>query len=581
MKLIFNKITVILVTSLLVFSCSSDYFDETIQIVSEEEVLSSGLRSRGLIDDIYTDYAFNYFQDFSVENLTDNSVYNQIETNLATGYWGPTSNPYEFIWQQSYNNIRQIHQYIDLVHEAGTPYVVGETQVEEILNDNTVRRYYGEAHFLKAWAEWELLKVFGGLSEDGEMLGFPIVNEILENDDYATLSRNTYDECVTQILADLDVAIAHLPLEYSGSGTDNGLTINEQGRASGLAAYALKAKVALQAASPAFNITNDISKWELAATLAHDFIDQNGGLVSLLSFNYSRENTNSDHIWGMRTSRFNNSLEQILYPPTLYGQGIVNPSQNLVDAFPTSNGYPITATESLYDASVPYSSRDRRFYRFIFYNGDQCYNSETCENFDALEIFDGGQDTFGGFIPNVGTRTGYYLKKFLNDLDFDPTALTPTTTLAKVYAPLTLEDMYLTYAEAVNEAYGQPDVAPASLNYSAKDVIQRIRQRAGLFTDPYLDEVSTSQSDFRAFLKNERRIELCFTSERFNDLRRWQDIVNTEDIRGVRINKNTDDTFTYNEIEVEVRTYENKNYYLPLPYDELLINSNLKQNQGW
>ncbi|MGJ8734909.1 MAG: RagB/SusD family nutrient uptake outer membrane protein, partial [Cellulophaga sp.] len=566
MKLIFNKITVILVTSLLAFSCSSDYFDETIQLVSEEEVLTSGLRSRGLIDDIYTDYAFNYFTDFFVENLTDNSVYNQIETDLATGYWGPTSNPYEFIWQQSYNNIRQIYQYIDLVHEAGTPYIVGETEAEEIFSDNTVRRYFGEAHFLKAWAQWQLLKVFGGLSEDGEMLGFPIVNEILENNDYATLSRNTYDECVTQILADLDVAIAYLPLEYSGSGTDNGFTINEQGRASGLAAYALKAKVALQAASPAFNITNDITKWELVATLAHDFIEQNGGLVSLQSFDYSRENTNSDYIWGMRTSRFNNSLEQVLYPPTLYGQGLVNPSQNLVDAFPTSNGYPITATESLYDASVPYSSRDMRFYRFIFYNEDKCYNSETCENFDALEIFDGGQDTFGGFIPNVGTRTGYYLKKFLNNLDFDPTALTPTTTLAKVYAPLTLEDMYLTYAEAVNEAYGQPDVAPAGFSYSAKGAIQRIRQRAGLFTDPYLDEVSTSQTDFRAFLKNERRIELCFTSERFNDLRRWQDIVNTEDIRGVRINKNADDTFTYNEIEVEVRTYENKNYYLPLPY---------------
>ena len=32
---------------------------------------------------------------------------------------------------------------------------------------------------------------------------------------------------------------------------------------------------------------------------------------------------------------------------------------------------------------------------------------------------------------------------------------------------------------------------------------------------------------------------------------------------------------------VEERAYEAKNYYLPLPYSELLLNSNLKQNQGW
>lgn len=578
MKLLNNKIPMVLVFSISLFSCS-DFFEDEIQYTREEEVIESGIRSRGLIDDIYSDYSFNYFNDFSIEYLTDNGVLNSQETNLATGYWGPTSNPYNYVWQQSYNNIRQIYQYIELVHETGIPFFPAEG--DAVANENIVRRYYGEAFFLKAWAEWQLLKVFGGLSEDGEMLGFPIVNEILENEEYASLSRNTYEECVDQILADLDVAIEYLPLKYEGTGTANpGISQIETGRASGLAAYALKAKVALYAASPAFNPTNDITKWELAASLAHELIVQNGGLKSLRPFNYSNEN-NPDHLWRMRNSRNNNALETRLYPPTLYGQGEVNPSQNLVDAFPASNGYPISATESAYDPATPYTSRDSRFYRFIFYNGDQCYNSETCTDYNALETFEGGQDNFGGFIPNEGTRTGYYLKKFLNNLDFDPSLLDPTTTLPKVYVQLSLEDMYLIYAEAANEAYGQPDVTHAGFNFSAKEAIGRIRQRAGLLLDPYLDDVATDQTDFRNFIKNERRIELCFTAERFHDLRRWQDIVNIEDVKGVKIIKNTNDTFTFSNINVEIRNYENKNHYLPLPYTELLLNNNLKQNQGW
>ena len=108
-----------------------------------------------------------------------------------------------------------------------------------------------------------------------------------------------------------------------------------------------------------------------------------------------------------------------------------------------------------------------------------------------------------------------------------------------------------------------------------------VRKRAGLNTDPYLDEVSANSADFKTLLENERRIELCFTGERFHDLRRWKNIVNIEDVKGVKITKNTDDTFSYQNIDVERRNYEAKNYYLPLPYSELLINTNLKQNQGW
>ncbi len=573
-----SKILTLLLPMIAFLGCS-DFLNDNIQYTKEAEITQYSRQSRGIINDIYTDYSFNYFNDFSIEYLTDNGVSNSSETDLATGYWGPTSNPYGYVWQQSYNNIRQVYQYIELIHDKGLPFLFAPE--DSLENARTIKRYYGEAYFLKAWAEWELLKIFGGPSSSGEMLGFPIVNGVLENEAYASLSRNTFDECINQIMQDLDVAIDNLPLVYSGTGTTNiGYGEVETGRASGLAAYALKAKLALFAASQAFNPANDITKWKLAANLAREVIVKNGGLKSLKPYDYARED-NPDHIWRMRNSRQNNNLEKRLYPPSLYGQGEVNPSQNLVDAFPASNGYPISFTESGYDATVPYISRDKRFYRFLFYNGDQGYNAPNSTDYKAVEIYKGGNDYYGGFIPNVGTRTGYYLKKYLNKLDFDPSAIDATTNLPKVYVQLDLSEMYLSYAEALNEAYGQPDVIAAGFTFSAKQALGMIRKRAGFTTDPYLDAVSINSSDFRKLVKNERRIELCFTGERFHDLRRWNDIANTEDVKGVKIMKNSDDTFSYQDIDVEKRHYEAKNSYLPLPYTELLINSNLKQNQGW
>ncbi|MFB9057864.1 RagB/SusD family nutrient uptake outer membrane protein [Mariniflexile ostreae] len=573
-----NKILTVITLTLAITSCS-DFLEDEIQYTREEVVTTSGQRSRGIIDDIYTDYSFDYFRDFSNEYLTDNGVANNGETSLATGYWGPTSNPYSYVWQQSYHNIRQIYQYIDLIHNKDLSFFVSENN--EVLNERTISRYYGEAHFLKAWAQWELLKVFGGPSANGGMLGFPIVNRVLENEAYAKLSRNTYDECVTQIIEDLDIAIANLPLVYQGAESGNpAYSLVETGRASGLAAYALKAKLALYAASPAFNPSNDLSKWKLAATYAQELIIQNGGLKNLQAFDFASE-TNPDHIWRMRNSRSSNALEKRLYPPSLYGTGEINPSQNLIDAFPDANGYPIDNGLSAYDATTPYKSRDSRFYKFVFYNGDKCFTSATCSEYNALEIYQGGLDYYGGFNNSAGTRTGYYLKKYLNNLNFDPAAIDVTTTLPKVYVQLELNDIYLGYAEALNEAFGQPGLLHSGFNYTAKEVLAKVRQRAGLSTDPYLDIVATNQTDFRNLVKNERRIELCFSGDRFHDLRRWKDIVNTEDVKGVKITKNSDDTFSFENIDIERRNYEAKNYYLPLPYNELLINNNLKQNQGW
>ena len=73
----------------------------------------------------------------------------------------------------------------------------------------------------------------------------------------------------------------------------------------------------------------------------------------------------------------NNTLETANFPPSLYGNGRVNPTQNLVDAFPMANGYPISETSGNYDAENPYDNRDPRLAKYIVYNGSKQGPSDT------------------------------------------------------------------------------------------------------------------------------------------------------------------------------------------------------------
>lgn len=152
--------------------------------------------------------------------------------------------------------------------------------------------------------------------------------------------------------------------------------------------------------------------------------------------------------------------------------------------------------------------------------------------------------------------------------------------------------MVLTFAEAANHVVGPNDAAKYGL--SAKAALKYLRTRktydnaTGLSaTDPYLDAVATTgEASFDALVKNERRIETCFEGMRFYDLRRWttdanwQSIIN-QPVHGAAITQNPDLSFTYDlkNYEIEPRLFQSP--YLPIPYQEILRNSNLIQNEGW
>lgn len=149
---------------------------------------------------------------------------------------------------------------------------------------------------------------------------------------------------------------------------------------SGRIALAFRAKTALLAASPAF-AEGSSATWSEAADYNGEILDLIGGVSGLAA---------QGHTWYKNAAEINDltggsnppemiwrngkdataySLEQAQFPPSLFGSGQVNPTQNLVDAFPMANGYPISSSESGYNSQDPYANRDPRLSLYIVVNG--------------------------------------------------------------------------------------------------------------------------------------------------------------------------------------------------------------------
>jgi len=257
------------------------------------------------------------------------------------------------------------------------------------------------------------------------------------------------------------------------------------------------------------------------------------------------------------------TLEIANYPPSLFGNGRVNPTQNLVDAFPMANGYPITNPASGYVATNPYANRDPRLRNYIVVDGT------TMRSTTIRTKSDNPTNDAVDYLP-TSTRTGYYMRKLLNEnVNANPSGINT----AKHYpVHIRYTELFLIYAEAANEAWG-PE-GKGTFGFSARDVLAAIRKRAGITQpDVYLTSI-TGKDDMRKLIRNERRLELSFEGFRFWDLRRWKENL-TEPAKGVIITNNV-----FNIRTVENRQYSDFMYYGPIPILEAL-KANLQQNKGW
>jgi hypothetical protein len=563
------KYSVFFLAGIALVSCKKYLEPNPDNSLTKDQILKVPAYVEGLLLNAYKDMPSQ--TTFDLDVISDDAVTNDPNSDyrmMATGSYASSDNP-AATWFGAYKEIFYINTFLQMYTNVDWD---GQNKA---INDLHVKRLTGEAYGLRAWWEFRLLEYHAGKTDDGKLMGFPIVLKPLTVSDNLNLSRNTLLECVDQILADCDTAIAYLPDSYKdvpGEADYNaGLGSRWTNRMTANAARALKSCVTLFAASPAFNPDNDISRWQEAAKDAGELLKRNGGIASLspTGLTWYTDNTDPDVIWSRAISS-SHGLESDNFPPSLLGNGRTDPTQELVNAFPMENGYPIDNSLSLYDPAYPYANRDPRLAMYIIYNGNPLGSKGVINTYM-------GAPRDGINAQTNSTRTGYYLKKFVLD---NVNVSDPVVNQKHFKTYFRFTEIFLNYAEAANEAYG-PDADPNGYGFSARAVLEAIRKRAGISQpDVYLASV-TSKGDFRKLVHNERRLELCFEGKRFDDLRRWNDLAHFKAaVKGVFIDQ-TGSIPAYSYQEVEKRSYQDYMIYGPIPKNEVLKSDQLKQNEGW
>lgn len=614
---IYNKVAVgaisflLPLSSLLVTSCDdmfepADENNRQEDAMYEESKYAHGLQIYGYDRLPYITNVGNQYNWTDV--ATDDAVTNQKNNTfltMTTGTWASDNNPMSR-WDNCKDGIQYINLFLSKVDNV--KWAPSSASKQQMFID----RLKGEAFGLRALLYMYLLQAHGGYADDGKLYGVPLLTTPEDGSSDYNQPRATFADCVQQCFADCDSAMALLPLDYAdidnneqippkyialGANYSNyNLVFGNKARnlLSGRIAEAIKAQIALLAASPAFREQSGVTS-AVAATLCGNVLKRIGGVAGLdPTGNIWYKNTTklepsggemAEILW--REDRHKNAeQERENFPPTLYGNGRINPSQNLVDAFPMRSGLPIADPNSGYDPKNPYAGRDPRLDTYIILNGT---------TFRKTEIITGTYPNSKGEIMdnlnNIGTstRTGYYLKKLLRE-DVSPLS-SSLIEQQHIYPRIRFTEIFLAYAEAANDAWG-PKADPTGIGFTAYDVIKAIRVRAGLATnevgadlpegDVYLEECAADQTKMTNLIRNERRIELCFENKRFWDLRRWQMPIN-EGVKGVQIDRNEETgALSYTIINVEDRNFTSPyQWYGPVPKSEILKWSNLMQNAGW
>lgn len=476
-------------------------------------------------------------------SLSDECIYNNDDNTwlIVRGQLAPENLGIAgTVWGRSYRSIRECNYALTNISEV--PFSEGHKKM-----------LTAELRFIRAYRYFDLLTNYGGAI----LMGDKVYNLGDNLSDPALFVRSTIKQTVDYILAELTAAAPDLPATNSDSW--------KLGRATNGAALALKARLALYAASPLYNA----GTWAAAAAAAKAVIDLNryslhtGGYANLFLTPESNEII-FERLYTKNASHF--PLE-IASSPNGYGAwGGNTPLQNLVDDYETSSGKFITDPTSGYDPQNPYVNRDPRLAASILYNTAN-HRGRVVETFVP-----GGRDSKDGNENWNTSKTGYYTKKFQNDAypinnPWDVAGFQP-------WIYMRFAEVLLNYAEAQNEAVG-PDA-------TVYDAVNRVRQRQSVGMPPL--PAGLSQAEMRTRIRNERRVELAFEEHRFYDVRRWKiaDVTENVPAYGIDVVKNGN-TFTYTrKVALTGRLFQTKHYWLPIPRAEIQASNNkITQNEGY
>ena len=566
-----KKIFYILSAALLLAGCNFLDFDESSSQYTQEDMYKTYSNIQKMLTNIY-----GYMPNKDIADVSsalrdcgsDDAEYADPEASVqrfTNGNWSPLSTV-DDKWSLYYG-IRSANEFLShwVKNEAGELEATFDLSMYKYESKyqkwlEHLQYYPYQARVLRAYFFFELARRYGDIAMPLTMLTAEEANVI---------EKTPFDEVIDFIVSECDECAKNLPSSYVG------MLDEEVGRVTNGFALAVKTKALLYAASPLHNPSGDKSKWQKAAKAAKEIMDLN---QYKLDPNDKANNYSSPEVIMAIARSESSSFEKYNFPVRFTeGQRTsmagTYPSQNLVDAFQTVNGYDVTLTSNGwqtsdpgFDPDDPYGNRDPRFAWAVLANGMQFKGS-------TIETFVGGKD-YSATRSELGTVTGYYLRKYIKE----STSFTPENTVTNKHQWVVYRyaEAILTYAEAVNEYLGSPTATDATFSLSALDALNQIRDNA---TMPHV--TASSYTDFQTAVRREWRVEFAFEDHRFWDIRRWnigQSVMGQLD--GVEITR-SGGKFSYSRKMVESRTWMDKMNLYPIPQAETFNNPNLTQNTGW
>ncbi|MEI3446354.1 MAG: RagB/SusD family nutrient uptake outer membrane protein [Bacteroides thetaiotaomicron] len=275
-----------------------------------------------------------------------------------------------------------------------------------------------------------------------------------------------------------------------------------------------------------------------------------------------------------------------------------DPSYNKFEGVPSAGNftsgqyYDENDTELKYfDADNSYvlkqwKDREARFYVNVTYNGSIWLNHGSQNEEHRTDFTNGARGTCGkskasGDCPD----SGYLIRKGAKATEDDG---------SKMFSPtLRVADMILGYAETLCMC---DDLEGALLQ------LNQIRERAGIPEYSFTNEggkvfCPKTKNDLLNRIRRERIVELVFEWNRFFDVRRWKVAEGNNDpdhwiypeyhkggeggnVYGMNMDKDYPDFFARTLLENRAN-FSKKQYFMPIPYDDIRRIPELVQNLGW
>ena len=559
-----KKLFYILSVAVLAAGCNFLDFDESSSDYSRDDMYRTYSNIQKMLTNIYGYMPNKNIYDISSAMRdcgSDDAEYGDPDASVqrfTNGTWSAL-NTVDDKWSTMYSGIRSANEFLESIKTVDLSMYQYETKYQRWLEH--LKYYPYQARVLRAYYFFELARRYGDI---------PMPLTMLTAEEANVIGKTPFDEVIDFIVSECEESAQNLPDTYVG------LLDDESGRVTRGFALAVKTKALLYAASPLHNPSGDKSKWQKAATAAKEIMDLN--LYQLDPDEKANNYTSQEVIFAIMRSE-STSFELYNFPVRFtegqrtYISGNY-PTQNLVDAFQTANGYDITlgsngwqTSDPDFDVTKPYEGRDPRFARAILADGMSFKGS-------TIETFVGGKD-YSATRNDLGSPTGYYLRRYIQE----STSFTPENEVKNKHQWIVYRyaEALLTYAEALNEYLGSPTATEGAFSVSALEALNMVRANAGM-----PDVTATSQSDFREAVRREWRVEFAFEDHRFWDVRRWDIGQATQgQIDGVEITR-SGGKYNYKRMTVETRTWSARQNLFPIPQSELFCNPNLKpQNTGW